>query len=519
MKWLCENIFAKKTHTQPSEYPNMTGLERIYKSRDDWKKKATERRLALKNANKREDYYRKKYCEEKQKVAKLKAARKQPKVVHGSSPSLCLPLNPFPQVFAILLVFLAVVSFRSVPKILRLSGKSFSLPFKVPHFSTVIDWCLRVGLAAKESVCQQSEPWIALVDLSIDVGLQKMLVILRVPLKALEKRNGALTLEDCQCCGCFIRETWRGEHVADALEATFDVVGIPIAVLKDQGSELGKAFKILKKSDRKERYQKIVSLMDVGHFAACALKAWSNKQKQMDSFLKLLSFMRKRLSLNHLSFFKPPALRVKGRFMSLTRLAKWAQTIAPLVKDSHFVKTEPQFLKFQPLFRRLERYRFFLSRFCETCQAIELFLKHLKNHGINQKNAKEALQLLHVLPSSHIVRQQLEMWTQKTLNTHCRLGIGQTPLPVSTDILESLFGKLKYIIQRSTGKVDFNRTILLIYAMCGPMSEGRVSQALAQVRQKDLNAWEKENVIQTQAKKRRRLLNLLPERKMGEKAA
>jgi hypothetical protein len=205
--------------------------------------------------------------------------------------------------------------------------------------------------------------------------------------------------------------------------------------------------------------------------------------------------------------------------MCLTRLAKWGQTIAPLIKDNNFIKIEPQLLKVRPLFKRLDVYRLCLIRFCETCQAIESFLKHLKNNGINQKNAKEALQLLNVLPSSHIVRQKLEMWTQKTLNTHCRLGIGQTPLPVSTDILESLFGKFKYIMQRSSGKVDFNRTILLIYAMCGPMSEGRVSQALAQVRQKDLNAWEKENVLQTQAKKRRRLLNFLPGLKMGEKAA
>lgn len=514
-----EKCFCKKTNPQPRAYLSMSELSRTRKSRDHWKTKATLRRLELKNARKREAYYRTKFTAERNKVGTLQAENGRLSLPQAVARPAGLPFKLCPKVLGVLLVFLAVVSFRSVPKILKVSGESLSSPFRVPHFSTVIEWCLRVGLAAKTSLCKQSEPWIALIDLSIDVGLQKMLVILRVPLTALQKRQGALTLEDCECCGCYIRETWRGEHVADALEATFDVVGVPIAVLKDQGSELGKAIKILKKSERKDRYQKMASLVDVGHFAACALKAWSQLQKQMDSFLKLVSFARKDLSLHHLSFLKPPALRVKGRFMALTRLAKWAQTLVPLLPGHTIFKTAPNFLKLQPFLRRLGGYRFFLNRFCETCQAVEAFLKHCKHHGINQQHAKSALKLLEVLPSSHVVRQKLETWTQRTLNTHCRLGIGQTPLPVSTDILESLFGKFKYIHQRGSGKVDFNRTILLIYAMCGPMSEMRVAQALTQVRQKDLDAWEKDLSLQTQAKKRKQFLSLLPGQKMGEKAA
>ena len=93
----------------------------------------------------------------------------------------------------------------------------------------------------------------------------------------------------------------------------------------------------------------------------------------------------------------------------------------------------------------------------------------------------------------------------KWLNTHlhyqCRLAIGQTPLPVSTDILESLFGKFKTIIQRNP-KAEFNRNSLVIPCLCGDFSDSLVHEAISKTTQTDLLHWEETCVPKSMAKQR-----------------
>ncbi len=75
------------------------------------------------------------------------------------------------------------------------------------------------------------------------------------------------------------------------------------------------------------------------------------------------------------------------------------------------------------------------------------------------------------------------------------------PLLVSSDIIESLFGRFKHIIARSP-QADMNRTTLLIPALCGTIDEMAITQALNLANQRDLKQWEEENIIYTMRKKR-----------------
>ena len=72
---------------------------------------------------------------------------------------------------------------------------------------------------------------------------------------------------------------------------------------------------------------------------------------------------------------------------------------------------------------------------------------------------------------------------------------------VSSDIIESLFGNFKYIIERSP-QADMNRSILLIPALCGNRDETVIMQALNHASQSDLKRWENENIPYTLRKKR-----------------
>ncbi|MEE9413263.1 MAG: hypothetical protein V3V22_09460, partial [Methylococcales bacterium] len=68
------------------------------------------------------------------------------------------------------------------------------------------------------------------------------------------------------------------------------------------------------------------------------------------------------------------------------------------------------------------------------------------------------------------------------------------------DIIESLFGNFKHIIERSP-QTDTNRTVLLIPALCGTLTDTTVTQALRQASQADIEAWEKKHIAYTVRKK------------------
>ena len=86
-----------------------------------------------------------------------------------------------------------------MPRILDLLRELEQVSLRwVPHFTSVINWTVRFGLARLSQVGQMSQPWLAIIDHSIDIGVKKALVVLRVPIDALVRRESAIQLEDCE---------------------------------------------------------------------------------------------------------------------------------------------------------------------------------------------------------------------------------------------------------------------------------------------------------------------------------
>ena len=58
------------------------------------------------------------------------------------------------------------IGFRGLSKIIQ----HLNLFSHVPHFTSLINWVLRFGLGLLKQVQPISEPWIAIIDHSIDIG-------------------------------------------------------------------------------------------------------------------------------------------------------------------------------------------------------------------------------------------------------------------------------------------------------------------------------------------------------------
>src|SRR6266481_1018683 len=141
----------------------------------------------------------------------------------------------------LVLVVQAIISFRSAPRILGLLNREAFLGFTwVPHFTSVINWTLRLGLGLLQQVVPIATPWLAIIDHSIDIGTKKALVVLRVPLAALVIRGSAICLEDCECIGLTINDQINGDTVAADLQTIFMQAGLPTAIIKDGDYTLNK---------------------------------------------------------------------------------------------------------------------------------------------------------------------------------------------------------------------------------------------------------------------------------------
>jgi hypothetical protein len=126
-------------------------------------------------------------------------------------------------------------------------------------------------------------------------------------------------------------------------------------------------------------------------------------------------------------------------------------------------------------------------------------LEILKNQGLDQASFEKCTQICQSLPTNSKVKKRLQSWLSYHLEI--RKHLTNLPLLVSSDIIESLFGSFKHIIERSP-QADMNRTVLLIPALCGRLTKATIDLAMTQTRHDDLKLWEQENIPYTIRKQR-----------------
>jgi hypothetical protein len=396
----------------------------------------------------------------------------------------------------VLLVLQAAVSFRSVPRILRLfHGQTPAGGGWVPHFTSVINWSLRIGLGLLKQVAPVDAPWMAIIDHSIDVGTKKALVVLRVPLAALARRGSAIRLEDCQCIGLAVSETVNGPTVARQLETIFSRAGSPTAITKDCDATLNKGVRLWMKKARVT----IPVIEDIGHVMANALKKQFEEAAHYKKFTTLTTQAAKALRQTDLAFLVPPKLRSKGRFLSIGKLARWGEKILEVLAVKGRAKKGSVLARLRKALPGFIKLRRFITTFAATAVTVSQIMETLKNKGLDASTGTHCRELAKQLPANSIVRQRLHTW----IDHHCAIQRQLTDLPlvVSSDIIESLFGNFKYILERSP-QADMNRTTLLLPALCGNPGPTALANALEQTSHRELIEWEAKHIPYTQRKKR-----------------
>jgi tRNA(Ile)-lysidine synthase TilS/MesJ len=205
-----------------------------------------------------------------------------------------------------------------------------------------------------------------------------------------------------------------------------------------------------------------------------------------------------------LAFITAPKLRAKGRFQSISKLLAWGDKILTVLAVKGAAKKGSLLLRVREALLGFSRLKPFIRSFSSAAQATSEIMELVKNQGLEQKSYQLCQEITAQLPRRSVVRKRLKQW----LNEHLAIQkeITSLPLLVSSDIIESLFGHFKHVIERSA-QVDMNRIALLIPVLCGEIDETVFENALNHVKHKDLKDWEEVNIPYTVRKKRQEFLN------------
>jgi len=231
-----------------------------------------------------------------------------------------------------------------------------------------------------------------------------------------------------------------------------------------------------------------------------------NKYKNHPIFSQMMSLLAKtknKIQQTVYSYLIPLKERAKSRFLNLPSIAKWTIQVRDylqlVLSDTEMPKEQKEELK--TLFSWLFQYQSFLDHLCSEVQILSELQKLLKNVSLSEFIYKKACLLINQLDDLALKEPLLEY-----LETEFQFAQTQPyRILLTSDIIESLFGKYKYLIKPNSFS-EMNRMVLTLPTICQEITPGLIQEAFENTKQRDLQQWIKEEIDQTLLAKRKKAL-------------
>lgn len=483
-------------------------LKRAQGSWQNWKKKAKERHQQLHKFKQKvqdlttsRDMWRQKYAlleKEQKESALVTQERVVSNEMHAQQlyfimVSICLNLSIH-----------CAVSFRAVPKILAIFSNTlelFGVPIKlmIPHFTSVIHWTLRLG---KSLLNRHLQPiitqWICIMDHTMHVGTKKAFVILKVPVDAMQS-DRALTLSDVEVLYLKVQDTWNGHAVEACLKDVFALTGSPVQIVIDGGPDLHKGVRQV--SQNMDSPCKVT--YDITHLIAKLLKKKYKNHPTFRQIMSQLAKMKNKIQQTVYSYLIPLKERAKSRFLNLPSLAKWTTQVIDYVQValSNAAMPKKQQEELKEHFSWLFQYQSFLEDLGSEIQILSQLQALLKNVSLTEFTYKKACSLINQLDDATLKEPLIAY-----LDTEWQFSRHQPYRTLLTsDIIESLFGKYKYLVKPNSFS-EMNRMVLMLPTICQEITPRLIQEAFENTKQRDLQQWIKEEIDQTLLAKRKKAL-------------
>ena len=453
----------------------MSQQSKLRHSREQWKRKATER--AEHNRYLRKELARIKHerdrsqqaHQETQERLRRHEAQAHGLVVHHKVDLVWLALRLFLEVR---------ISFRAVARVLRLLAEGCSIT-KAPCPQTVINWITRLAIVRSDAAralrglplraAPFSNGLIWMIDISIGLGAGKILAVVAIDAHHHHLTPGAPSLEHARCMGVSVADAWTGDTIAEFLGRLIARVGRPAAYLKDGGGDLRNAVACLE-----EQGLGSPCIDDMSHAVAAMLKRSYQDHPAFETFVSACGRVSGNVKQTILACLAPPKVRTKARFMNVHRLFTWADRVLHL-SPSGGAKTGSPLAKLRACLEQLPACKALITRFRGDASGLLACQQIVKMQGLSHATLAQCEPRLATMPSAAL-RRECRAYLVYQLETATTLGLDHIGLPISSDAIESLFGVAK---RHGMGETqDARRMALRLPAFCGVPTREEAQQVL-----------------------------------------
>lgn len=221
-----------------------------------------------------------------------------------------------------------------------------------PSYSSIRQWVLRVGLYEWQRPKARQADWIFVIDLTIELGSNKCLVILGIrqtKWAAIVKEDGRdLQHQDMDVLQISVMGSTQGVYIQQQIEQVSLQVGCPLQIVSDHGSDVKKGIELYL-----QEHPKVIYTYDVTHQTARLLKAELEGDEAYQRFAQRCTRTRQQLQQSPLSFLMPPVQRAKSRYLNIESLFSWAEQIYHYAQRQDFAAIAPEFCLDEPAFEAL----------------------------------------------------------------------------------------------------------------------------------------------------------------------
>lgn len=434
----------------------------------------------------------------------------------NAAPSLSLAARPAHHAYTAEAISLTLrmflkgaLSFRGCSAVVSLL-REFLPQFRgVPAPNTAESWLLRLGLHELQRPKERADDWVFMMDHTMQLGTMKCLVIVGLRRSAWEQQTEPLRHEDLTLLTLEPVEKSSSEIVHRQLEQAAQKVGVPLAILSDEGADLtGGADKF------RESHPTTQVLRDIAHKTAVVLKRELLADPRWDAFTKHCGQTQPRVKQTELGHLAPPTQKVKGRYMNLGPLIRWGARMLRLIETPPADRPAGLDLaRLEEKFGWIRDFREALVDWNDLHAVKDHVLKYARVEGYHAAAATELQAQL-----QSVAHTPAGQRAASALVEFVRLQSQEVPsdhsLPASSEALESLIGKGKRM-QGQHVRGGFTKLLLGMAASVVQITQDRVCEALETVRHNHLLTWTKETLGNSLTTQRRCALPALP----GTKAA
>lgn len=380
------------------------------------------------------------------------------------------------------------VGFRAAADAMRIVFDMLNIDVKIPSHDAVEQWTLRLGVASLNDTFTKSQRVLWMVDHSSQVGKERLLLIVGIALEDLPRPGESLTFDKLKVLAMVPGQSWKKEDVEREYLKLAGQIGTPVYVVCDGAVELREPAGKLENNA-----QKTIVLGDLKHRAANVLEKEISRGGRFQAFLTEVGLTRSRVQQTELDQFAPPSLRSKSRFMNLGPLFLWARMVLyhlnnPASESHREISVE----RMEQKLGWLREYVDDLSGWHQCQEVIDRCLSVVNLQGLDAQTEQLVERSLaehnanwhNEDCSATRVAGQLIDWIKQSFS----LLKPDERAWLSTEILESLFGKFKQI-ERQHSKGGFTRLIAAIPTLCMKATPETVRNAFKRVNSEATQLW------------------------------